>query len=120
MSPDQREEEPRVVEFLLPDRVLWLDTSSGSRYRIDPRAMTWERLSHDPRSNAVRSHGGLLLGLDGPPTVGEPAVIFGPGFDDPSALRYVNTTPVVRIWDREPDVAHAPVAGWWDRDDAAG
>lgn len=103
----------------LPDRTVWLDTASGSRYRVDPRAMTWARLSHDPRSDAVRSAGGPLLGLLAPPAVGRPAVILGPGYSDPGLVRWIVTTPVVRVWDSEPDVAHRAVDRWWNEDRGA-
>lgn len=103
-----------MIDLYMPDGVVWLDTASGSRYRIDTLTLTWARLSHDPRSDGVRSRSGPLLGLGGPPVLGLPAVIYGPGHASPAFLRRIVTTPVVRVWDREPDEPHGPVDGWWD------
>jgi hypothetical protein len=111
-EPDRRELAAIVLH--LPRRDVWIDTASGSRYRIDPLARTWARLGHDPRSDALRSEGGPLLGLADAPTVGEPAVLVCPPHVPGADVRVVVTTPVVRVWDRQPDGPHRPAAGWWD------
>ena len=100
--------------LFMPSRTIWIDTASGSRYRIDPAAGTWTREAHDPRSDAARSPGGPLLGLVAPPRIGLPVVIVGPGFHDPGQVRVVTTTPVVRVHRTRPREPHAALEGWWD------
>lgn len=93
--------------------MFWVDTASGSRYRIDPGAGRWQRLAHDPRSAAVRSLDGELYGFEGP-TLGEPLVIYGPSFAFAGGTRAITTTPVMAIYREEPETAPEPAAGWWD------
>ncbi len=102
------------IRLYLPGRTVWLDTASGSRYRIDPAAGAWAREARDPRSDAVRSLGGPLLGLAAPPRVGLPAVIVGRGFEDPAEIRVITTTPVVRIRRTRPAEPPAALEGWWE------
>lgn len=97
----------------LPTTVMYLDTSSGSRYRIDPFARRWERLSHDARSNLLRTEGGRLWGLERQPRVGEQTVIYGPPLGRHGMVRMLATTTIVRIWDREPDAPHSHVPRWF-------
>jgi hypothetical protein len=104
----------RAAALYLPARTVWLDTASGSRYRVDPAAGTWARLSHDPRSDALRTTGGALLGLARAPRLGEPALLVCPPIVAGSAVRLVGTTPVVRVWHDEPRAPHRAVPGWWD------
>lgn len=103
-----------MTDLYVPRHTIWVDTSSGSRYRIDPGAMIWTRESHDPRSDAVRSGDGELKGLGERPRVGRRLIIIGPGYALPSTTRVVTTTPVVRIHHAEPAERHRAVEGWGD------
>lgn len=103
-----------AVTANLPDRVLWIDTASGSRYRIDPFALRWERLAHDPRSGAVRTEGGPFFALAALPALGEPLVIYGPPLDPAADVRIVTTSAVVAVVDEPPEGAATSEAGFWE------
>jgi hypothetical protein len=100
--------------LFLPPGVIWLDTASGSRYRIDPVAVIWDRESHDGRSGAVRSPCGIMLGLLEEPATGRPAVIIGPPYLPGLGARLIQTTIVVRVWNVSPPVPHQAIPGWCD------
>ena len=93
------------------DRRFGPASSIGVRHALHE---TWTREAHDPRSDAVRSPGGPLLGLAAPPRIGLPVVIVGPGFQHPALTRVIMTTPVACIHRTRPEEPHAALEGWWD------
>jgi hypothetical protein len=98
---------------LVPDSVIWADTASGSRYRIDPFAGRWYREAHDPRSSDVRTGDGVLIGLYEMPRVGAALSIIGPSLTPGGDYRHIATSPVVRVWTSEPDAPPVPVPDFW-------
>ena len=70
-------------------------TKSGSKYRIDPDAKTWERLHHDPVSNKLRTPKGSYLEIR--LKVGEPMEMLCPPLVADADARYVGTSTVTRM-----------------------
>jgi hypothetical protein len=69
-------------------------TQSGSTYRIDIEAGTWERLDHHPDSHFLRTESGTFESI-GDVVIGRSMVLIGPSLTDPAAKRVIETTPVV-------------------------
>ena len=72
-----------------------ITTHSGSKYRIDFDAKTWERLSHDPSSNRLRTPKGSYEEIR--LKVGDPMEMLCPPLIPGTDARYVSTSRVTNI-----------------------
>jgi hypothetical protein len=73
-------------------------TASGSVYHFDLDAKTWARVG-EPRyegAHALRNKAGVFYTISDV-VIGQNIVFEGPGFDSDLSVRYIKTSPVVRI-----------------------
>jgi hypothetical protein len=71
-------------------------TKTGSIYHIDAENKIWARLFASPQSGHVRTGGGEFHEI-WPIEIGEPLRITGPALTEGASLRYIQTSPVVKI-----------------------
>lgn len=71
-------------------------TRSGSIYEIDHEARTWARLINSAESNRVRTPDGTFLSIS-PIRVGSSVTLTCPPIVEGTDVRWIQTTPVVRI-----------------------
>lgn len=71
-------------------------TRSGTRYRIDLEAKTWERLSSTPESGHLRTESGTFVDIQGP-DLGRGMTITCPPLTPRAYVRVIYTTPVVAV-----------------------
>jgi hypothetical protein len=70
-------------------------TKSGSRYRVDLDAKTWERLHEDPKSGPLRTPKGSYLEIR--LKLGEPLEMLCPPLNPEADARYVGASTVTRM-----------------------
>lgn len=77
-------------------------TKSGTKYRIDLKAKTWERLSKTEHSGTLRTESGVFDQIEGP-DLGRGMTITCPPLTPRAYVRIIYTTPVVGIEDESPE-----------------
>ena len=81
------------------------ETANGSLYELDDTAGTWRRTKPgklaDPLA-PLRSEGGPMTGHSAI-VVGAPAFIWGPSLTEGLDTRQIETTPVARVLDGNPN-----------------
>lgn len=77
-------------------------TISGSKYRIDVDNMTWERISHAPESNLLRTESGPLISRSDI-LIGMPVILYGPPLNPKAHVREITTTEVIHIGEKLTD-----------------
>lgn len=71
-------------------------TKSGTKYRIDLKAKTWERLSKTEHSGHLRTESGVFDQIEGP-DLGRGMTITCPPLVRGAHVRVIYTTPVVAM-----------------------
>lgn len=77
-------------------------TKSGTKYRIDLEAKTWQRLEATYKSGHLRTEFGKFIGIEGL-AVGCGMIITCPPITPRASARVIYTTQVVAIEDECPD-----------------
>lgn len=79
-----------------------ITTKSGTKYRIDLEAKTWERLFKTEESGHLRTESGTFTDIQGP-DLGRGLTITCPPLTPRAYVRVIYTTPVVMVEDESPE-----------------